>query len=179
MPQNATRNFGLSNADVATLKAEFEATGKFPNPYRGSYGAIVAALTELGLNEAHPFAEIHATIQKQMGEKWDAFASKAARNQNGKDVDGRLLANVQVLQRRKDYGLKLTQLGAGIVKVKQEDGTLGFGLFVDDGLQAAPAASPAKKKAAKGRKPEATSKPAQKANGKPKKAAKKASKPKK
>ena len=109
MPQNTTRNFALPDAAVATLKAEFEATGKFPNPYRGNYGAIVAALTELGLNEVHPFAEIQAAAKKQMGTKWDAFASKETRNQNGKDADGRLLANVQVLQRRKDYGLKLVQ----------------------------------------------------------------------
>ena len=175
------RNHGLSAADLEALQAKAADSGVFPNPYRpsSSYGAIVGALIELGLNKAHPFIEVKQTVQTSMGDGWAAFEGREQRHtENSKDADGRLLQNCQTLMRRKDYGLKLTQLGAGVVKVKQPDGSLAFGLYVEDDRQAASAISPAKKKAAKGPKAASKAKAAQKATGKPKKAGKKATKPK-
>jgi hypothetical protein len=114
------RNYKMDAKEVAALKTEAKAQKSFPNPYRGCYGALVAALAALGLNKWHSFSEVKAAVKKNMGENWEAFQAKAARNkETGKDVDGRLLQNLTVLQRVNDYGKKLLQVNA-VIDLKRE-----------------------------------------------------------
>lgn len=131
------RRFHLLPGEIKEMRHEFEAAGQgaVPNPYRGVYGAIVESLLTLGVNEVHDFPTVKVEVQsilsdaktrKGEGAKtstaWERFAGKEARNgQTGKDVDGRLLQNAEVLQRLSGmtpYGLKLLQVGREVLKTK-------------------------------------------------------------
>jgi hypothetical protein len=76
---------------------------------------LIEAAASLGANKWHPFPAIQHRVESLMGDAWEAFASKPARNAaTGKDVAGRLLQSLMVLQRVRDYGKKLAQMGAVI-----------------------------------------------------------------
>ena len=114
-------NYGLDAEDVKALAAEYAASKKIPNPNnKGCYRFIIAALTNLGMNKPHPLAEVYERFQKEAGSEWfKAWKSKEKRNaEKGKDANGRFLQNIQVLQRVKDYGLRLLQVGTKVMKTK-------------------------------------------------------------
>lgn len=109
---SSERSYGLSAEDVAELKAEYKKTRKVPNPHRGNYGAIVAALLALGTDKFHPYEKFADKVKALMAENWKAFAKREARNdETGKDCAERLYQNVTVLQRSADYGARLADLG--------------------------------------------------------------------
>jgi hypothetical protein len=54
-PTANDRHYGLSSSDLKSLLETAKAAKRFPNPYRGSYGGIVDALSLLGVNEPHSF----------------------------------------------------------------------------------------------------------------------------
>src|SRR4051812_15704875 len=119
--QAASRSFDLSNEEVKTLAAQYAKDKEFPNPYRaGAYRHTVAALVMLGANKPHPVAKVHEAFKRAAGAEWYAeWAKKESRNdKTGKDVDGRFLQNLKVLQRTKDYGLKLLTAGRRVLKTK-------------------------------------------------------------
>jgi hypothetical protein len=70
------------------------------------------ALLKLGVNTPHPLAKVHAAFKKAGAEWYDQWAASEKRNkETGKDADARFLRTLSVLQRTKDYGLKLLQVG--------------------------------------------------------------------
>ena len=118
---DTSRSFGLSTADLKALQEQHAKTKKFPNPYRtGVYGFTVDALVSLGINKRHPISKVHEAFKRVAGNEWyAAWADKERRNEKtGKDADGRFLQNLKVLQRIKDYGLKLLQVGRRVLKTK-------------------------------------------------------------
>ena len=109
------RRFGLSPWEVEALTQQFHATNQIPNPYRSTstYGAIVQALINLGVNFPHQFTDVRNEVRRLMGEdRWHRFSEKPARE--GRAVSGadvRLHQNARTLQRTKDYGRKLFDVG--------------------------------------------------------------------
>jgi hypothetical protein len=97
----------------------------------GGYWASVTALAALGENQMHAFDKIIPAVIRAFGpERFKAFKSKDARNENGKDANGRIVQNVAVVARA-DYGEPLRKLGyevrcdgrekvAGLFKVKAQ-----------------------------------------------------------
>ena len=99
--------------DAATPQNASGSAGN--NPYRpgSSYAAVVTALRELGAGEMHPYAKIVPGMIAAMGpDKWAAFKAREPRNKDThKQPEDRLLVNVAVVSRQKDYGRPLVQTG--------------------------------------------------------------------
>ncbi|MBT6049178.1 MAG: hypothetical protein HOG49_20475 [Candidatus Scalindua sp.] len=116
------RRYALKPGELKELRKE--AGGDFPNPFRsgGVYHGAVQALINLGLDKAHTFAQFKAEMKKVMSkierqgtDAWSLFANRAPKKdaKNPKDLDGRIMQTVTVLQRlggNHKYGLKLAQL---------------------------------------------------------------------
>lgn len=116
--------------------------GSVPNPYKrtGIYKAIVQSLIELGINEYHSFKKVKNQIKEIMSNYstykkpnfWEYFVNKKPRNtQTGKDVNGRIIQNIEILQRTTGYhcyGYKLKQLGLEI-RTNKENNIIHAGLF--------------------------------------------------
>src|ERR1035437_4817773 len=103
-PATKDRNYSMSAEDLAALKAQAKKDKAFPNPYRaGSYHHSVAALATLGANQWHPLASFVKELARVDSEWIKGFKAKENRNENGKDIDGRILQNLTVIQRVKDY----------------------------------------------------------------------------
>jgi len=119
--KNTERTFELSPAQTKTLQAEYVESQKFPNPYqKGCYRFIVSALTSLGVNKSHNLDAVYQRFQQEAGAEWfRVWANREGRNEKtAKDALGRFIQNLKVLQRAKDYGLKLLQVGRRILKTK-------------------------------------------------------------
>lgn len=134
------RKFHNSVAEIDQLRAEYKETGGdnvklLPNPYnRGSYHYIVEALKRLGPDERFRFATVAKKVKDLMSDPettkdgktaWQRFDGKDSRNEEtGRDADGRLMQNVNVLQRVNPntsfspYGLKLLEVGTRVLKTK-------------------------------------------------------------
>ena len=197
------RSFGLSEKEVEALKAEYAETKRLPNPHRaGAYKFTIDALLALGTDEYHPLEKVRAAFRKAAGDEWyDGWANKEMRSgTTGKDADARFLQNLGVLQRSRDYGLRLLQVGQQVMGTKgavidltrDGDGGLLVRLNTDsaeprkagraakaDASDAKPASPPAgqprkpqgaTKGKAKGRKPTPKAKSPRKASGKSRKA---------
>lgn len=108
----------------------------------GNYGRSIQALFELGENKPHAFKEFKAKLREissmphtkqpvldgkgePTGEyttAWQRFihkgvSARATDEENAKDQDGKIIQNLEVLQRR-DYGKKLLDYGRRILKSK-------------------------------------------------------------
>lgn len=119
--KKSERSYGLSAEEIKQLAEEYRATKTFPNPHRmGAYKFAIDGLVALGVNKQHRIAKVHQAFRRAAGEEWyKAWASKEPRNkETGKDVDGRLLQNLQVLQRTKDYGRRLLDTGRRVLRSK-------------------------------------------------------------
>lgn len=115
------RKYALKDEVVKGLLKLAKTEKKFPNPYRsGAYHATVEALA-MTLGKWQTFDQFKQHFVKAMGADWADFSHRAKRNENGLDVDGRILQNVNVL-RRPDYGMKLQQVGYRIETDKSEKG---------------------------------------------------------
>lgn len=131
------RKHHLGTAEVDQLQAALRDGDKFPNPHnRGNYFYIVEALKQLGLDSRHSFARVKDRVRELMSDKdtrqddgkgnvttaWQRFIHKEARNdETGRDIDGRLLQNIEVLQRiggMNPYGLKIMEVGTKVLKSK-------------------------------------------------------------
>jgi hypothetical protein len=113
------------NAAVVT-----KAVKGFVNPYRanGSYWTVCEVLARLGMNHYHAADQLVNDFPKVMGkEKFTEFKGKEARNENGKDCEGRIIQNANVVM-RPDYGKALREVGYEVRKQKTEGG-FEFGLF--------------------------------------------------
>ncbi len=122
------RRYHLVKGKMEKIISEAEKSGKFPNPYRkgGIYFSIVEALSNLGTDKFHSFDVMKIEISKIMSSfpgrdgtnAWDYFVNKVPKqSMSGKDSNGRILQNAQVLQRltgMHPYGEKLRQLCACI-----------------------------------------------------------------
>jgi hypothetical protein len=115
------RNYALTPNELKELKADAKAAKAFPNPYRnGIYSQIIAALAASGVNKWHSLSVLKDKMKTLMGDDWEAFEKRKPRNEKAaKSVDERLLLNLQVLQRVRDYGKKLLQVGA-VVDLKRQ-----------------------------------------------------------
>jgi|ETNvirnome_2_300_1030623.scaffolds.fasta_scaffold03603_3 hypothetical protein len=116
------RRYALKPNEIHQLRKE--AGGEFPNPFRkgGVYHGAVQALINLGLDKAHTFSAFKAEMKKVMSkierqgtDAWSLFANRAPKKdaKNPKDLDGRIMQTITVLQRlggNHKYGLKLAQL---------------------------------------------------------------------
>lgn len=99
---------------AAKAAAPAKANGQIEDVYRtgGGYWSSVKALRTLGVGKLHSFDAIVAAVRKVMTEAgtYKAFAAKEARNEKtSKDTTGRILQNVAVTARVKDYGKPLTE----------------------------------------------------------------------
>lgn len=115
------RSYGLSAAEARELAEEFKASKRFPNPYRaGAYRFTVEALVALGVNKPHPLDKVREEFRKAAGDEWyQSWARKEKRDdETGKDADERFVQNLRVLQRTKDYGRKLLEVGRKVMKTK-------------------------------------------------------------
>lgn len=116
------RNYRLDVADLKEIKAEKSLAAAYN---KGSYHFSISALELLGKNRWHTLADFRTALSKAMGkDEWKAFETKKARNENGLDCNGRILQNLLVLQRVKDYGLKLLQVGA-VIDLRRNDKNKG------------------------------------------------------
>ena len=120
MTTKTNRNFGLSTGEVKALQEQHAADQKFPNPYhQGCYHFIVAALVNLGIDQPHPFQAVYSRFQKEAGRQWfKDWAGREGRTETAKDARGRFVQNLKVLQRTKDYGKKLLEVGRRVLKSK-------------------------------------------------------------
>ena len=137
------RNHALSNDDIIALRKRHKEDGdKLPNPHnKGNYYYIIEALKQLGLDKKHPFGVVKTTIRELMSDKstqqegedgkkttaWQRFKNKApatANEDNARDEEGRILQNMEVLQRvnietsNNPYGYKLMQVGQRVLQTK-------------------------------------------------------------
>lgn len=133
------RKYHLTEEELTKIKNEEnlmeDINGKtFINPYKriGPYYASVESLRVLGINDWHPFPNVKAKmkeiLQKHTNTKgqnsWDVFEGKSPRASSGKDVNGRIMYNMKVLQRltgNHPYGEKLRQVNA-CIDIKEENG---------------------------------------------------------
>jgi hypothetical protein len=148
------------NAAVVT-----KAVKGFVNPYRanGSYWTVCEVLARLGLNQFHAVVLLVKEFPKVMGkEKFAEFKGKEKRNENGKDCDGRIIQNANVVM-RPDYGAALREVGYEVRKQKTEGG-FEFGLF--SGIETPKAKAP--KALAGAGKPQGKPKAVEAPKGKPK-----------
>src|SRR4051794_31008328 len=122
MASKSKRSVGLSSEQRAELTARFEKSKKFPNPYRdsGMYGLLIEAVVSLGVNQRHPLRKVIERVKKIAGkERYAEWASREKRNEEtGLDPDARILQNMRVLQRTRDYGKKLLDVGHQVLKSK-------------------------------------------------------------
>ena len=115
------RSFGLTAEEVAELSQEYRKTKKLPNPHRaGSYHNIVATLVKLGVNKFHPILSVWRTFKTVSDPDWfKAWEGKEARDEEtGKDAEARFLQNLTVLQRTRDYGRRLLEVGTKVLRSK-------------------------------------------------------------
>jgi len=133
------RKYHLTEQELSNIKDKEESLenvcGKiFVNPYKriGPYYASIESLRVLGINNWHSFANVKAKIREILEghtnpkgvNAWDVFESKSPRASTGKDVNGRLMYNMKVLQRitgNHPYGEKLRQVNS-CIDIKEEDG---------------------------------------------------------
>lgn len=134
------RKHHLTQDELDTLIEE--SNGKMPNPYKrkGIYKAIVQSYINIGLDEYHSFKTVKEEIKNIMSnystykkpDFWQYFINKQPRNiETGKDVNGRIMQNIEILKRITGYhcyGYKLQQLGVEI-RTKYKNGILYSGLF--------------------------------------------------
>jgi hypothetical protein len=125
VPKKTKRSYKLGTRELKELLAQAKAAKRFPNPYRiGFYWTIVEALVALGINKWHSVAQIMQHMAKELTEQWTAFECRQPRNlATGLDPAGRLIQNLRTLQRTKDYGQKLLQVGA-VVDLKRDRGNI-------------------------------------------------------
>jgi len=125
------RRYGMTKKAAEKMRAETRKSGTFVNPHRvtGLYGVAVQSLIDLGIDEAHSLSDVRAQMIKLLKgiEKvvdgvttnaWERFRDRKPVNPDtGKDVNGRIIQNFQVLQRitgNHPYGEKLRQVLACI-----------------------------------------------------------------
>jgi len=118
------RRYHMDEEDAKTLRANFKATGIFPNPYRatGVYHVFIQSLVNLGVNKIHSFSNVKKEMIRVMkitltpnGKTlWDNFHNKQSRSLFGaRDINGKIVENALVLQRisgNHPFGEKLRQL---------------------------------------------------------------------
>jgi hypothetical protein len=116
------RKYALKPQEIKDLRKN--ADGKFPNPFRqgGVYHGAVQSLINLGLDKAHKFSDVKAEMKSVMGkferqgtDAWSLFANREPKKdaKNPKDLNGRIMQTITVLQRlggNHKYGQKLQQL---------------------------------------------------------------------
>lgn len=124
-PVDGRCHFGLTKKVLRKLKAEFARTKRVPNPHRrGCYYFIIEALKALGINRRHSFDALRAKVETLMGSNnWRVFACRGNLRHRPRvvedveaDANARLHCNCRVLQRKRDYGLKLLQVGQKIMR---------------------------------------------------------------
>jgi hypothetical protein len=119
------RNYALRAERFRMLQGVFAKDKTVPNPYnRGCYHFIIESLKALGVNNKHNMDALRRKAQELMGpDRWRAFANRERQGLRmwqvedvEADIRARLHCNCRVLQRTKDYGLKLLQVGQQILR---------------------------------------------------------------
>lgn len=124
------RRYHLQSSEIVQLKKEMQESGRFISPYGKEriYTYIIEALVILGPGKPHLFSFVYdkfvelSSAEKTRNAKgctlWERFEKRQIRNfYTGKDVRGKFMQNLEVLQRlggNHPYGLKLAQVGACI-----------------------------------------------------------------
>ena len=133
----AIRKHHLTTDELNALK--LKANGKHINPYvrKGCYRATIEALMDLGVDQWHSFISFREKFKEVMNlysvglkkNLWTEYANKMPRNnKTGKDLTGRILQNMTILQRVSGlhpYGLKVAACGLKI-EIKKENGVYYF-----------------------------------------------------
>lgn len=123
------RRFHILQRELDQLKAAARDGDKFPNPHnRGNYYFIWEALKTLGMNRWHDFKDLFREIRRQMSAVetkdsegqtlWQRYIAKPSRSENGRDVYGKVLQNIEVMQRvtgKSPYGLKVNQVAQEVL----------------------------------------------------------------
>jgi hypothetical protein len=117
-------HFALDQEAIRFLAEKYAQTGETPNPYpRGVHFYIIEALRTLGIDKIHRFSAVKDQMRKLMGSSraigtkrrtdWERFAHK---KEVRLDCNGRIILNARMMQRVREYGLKLLQAGQDILK---------------------------------------------------------------
>ncbi len=133
------RRHHLEESSQSELLNKMAIEKRFISPYKapGGYWGATEALSRLGVNEFHPIADVLKSMQDVMSSAetkdesgktaWERFKDKRPRSRkNGLDWFGRVLQNLNVLQRiggDDPYGLKLVQVGACVDLKADEHGS--------------------------------------------------------
>lgn len=132
------RRYHIVSEDLERFDTLAKAGDKFPNPFtHGSYHYSVEALKKLGINRWHKLSGVQDQMKELMSDSstqvedpetgkktnaWQRFRDKESRNEKtGLDVDGRVLQNLQVLQRiggKNPYGFKINQIAQDVLGLK-------------------------------------------------------------
>lgn len=126
------RKFHLSETEIAELSLQHQAKKRFPNPHnKGFYFYLLEALITLGIDKGHSIAAVMSQVERLMSSNatidpgngttaWQRWASKEPRNADtAKDVEGRFMQNVVVLQRLTGltpYGRRLLDVCQKVMK---------------------------------------------------------------
>ena len=122
------KKYHMSWEDAEKYRKNFDDTGEFYNPYRGSgiYHTLIQALYNLGVNNKHSFCKIKSEIKRIMLDNkssnkknaWHNFINKKSSNVYvAIDVNGRIIETARMLQRVRGYhvyGEKLRQMRMSI-----------------------------------------------------------------
>lgn len=134
------RRHHLLTEDIDVLKDQAKEGDNFPNPFnRGSYHFLLEAIkkarafttAEKGVSRLS-FARLYDSFKELTSDAstkddngktlWQRFKGKDARNnETGRDEEGRLLQNLEVMQRvtgRNCYGLKIDQVAKAVLGLK-------------------------------------------------------------
>jgi hypothetical protein len=117
------RKYSKNDDQLSAYWTKRKTLGSYVNPLEreGPCKGQIESLVQLGVDQWHSFAAIKQSLQPIMEKmsstvhrnQWVAFATKPTRNAaRGKDLDGRIIQNFEVLQRltgKDPYGYKLLQ----------------------------------------------------------------------
>lgn len=134
------RRYHMDDNKAKEMRAKFQKTGIFQNPYRkgGLYHGFVQSLISLGIDKEHDFSSVKHEMEKLLSSEvnvknknlWDVFANRKSRNSlSGKDINGRIIENATILQRLNGlhpFGEKLRQLNACVDILKDTSGLPKF-----------------------------------------------------
>lgn len=123
--KNDARNFHIPENQIAHYRKLHKDGDPFPNPHReGWYHFIIEALKALGLDQRHDWPLFFGKVQELMSHpstkdaNEQTFWDRSLDPDSLDDREGRLLENVEVLQRLKGmtpYGLRIHQIAQRVL----------------------------------------------------------------
>jgi len=139
------RKYHLTEEELSKIKKDKQLINEiggdvFINPYvkMGCYHASIESLRILGINQWHSFVNVREKMQEIMSSSinnkgissWEIFEGRSSDGKEDRDVSGKIMYNMVVLQRltgNHPYGEKLRQMKA-CIDIKEEEGIFYYRL---------------------------------------------------